>query len=66
MIFRGISKQGNFVIFGYAHNLTNNLSETGYYVITLERNDYQAVEIKRALIGDKVLADTLKILFQEE
>jgi hypothetical protein len=61
MSFRGSNKDGNFVIYGYAPDLKNYTSKAGYFVITLDKQNYQAIETKWTLTENNVNADTIKL-----
>lgn len=46
MALRGADKQGNFVVFGYAPHLVKDSSKIGYYIVILDKENYQAIESK--------------------
>lgn len=60
MIFRGTDRQGNFLIFGYGPIVKNDSSkELCNFAVTLDKNDYHAIETKWSLSQDCVDLDTL-------
>jgi len=61
MAFRGADKHNNFVIFGYAPNLVNDSTKVGYYVVILDRENYQAIETRFIRTEYYVNSDTIKL-----
>lgn len=61
MAFRGSDKQGNFVIFGYAPHLINDTAKVGYYVIILDKENYQTIKTELTRTEYYVNADTVKL-----
>ena len=61
MIFRGTNKENNLVIYGYAPDLINNTSKAEFYLIVLNNQNHQVVEMDWKLLKNKVKADTIKL-----
>jgi len=59
--FRGADKHNNFVVFGYAPYLVNDSTKVGYYVVILDRENYQAIETKFIKTESYVNSDTIKL-----
>ena len=59
MAFRGTDKHGNLGVFGYAPQLINDYSKVGYYILILDRENYQVIETR--LARTEFSADTIKL-----
>lgn len=61
MFFRGTNKENNLVIYGYAPDLINNTSKAEFYLIVLNNQNHEIVEMDWKLIENNVKADTIKL-----
>lgn len=61
MALRGVDKQGNLCVFGYAPHLVNDSAKVGYYIVILDGESYQAIETKLVRTEYYADADIVKL-----
>ena len=58
---RNFDKQGNLIIIGYAPDLKNDSTKTGYFYMKLDAKNHQAIKTTWTLTEDYADADTVKL-----